>query len=261
MRAEPAGGLTEAGRGADRGQVASLTLFRFPTLYDKHWALWQMLLLRRALKRLPGVGFLRMVGTGSREGFFPWPDFGCYGLLATWPSLDHARAQVQGSAPYRAYRDHASETVSFYLRPTRSRGAWGGAAPFAPQPSGGGNPLAVLTRASIRPRHMLAFWGRTPAIRASIPRSEALRFQAGMGEVPWLNQITFTVWTDSAALRAFAHDPAGPHGAAAEAARRRGWFAEELFARFDVLACEGVWRGKAVLDDHPAMAAATGNSA
>jgi spheroidene monooxygenase len=251
MRAEPAGGLSEAAQ----GRVASLTLFRFPTLYDKHWALWQMLLLRRALNRLPGVSFMRMVGTGSREGFFPWPNFGVYGLIAAWPSLEHARAQVEESRPYRAYRAHASETVSFYLRPTRSRGAWGGRAPFAVEPAGAEGPLAVLTRATIRPRHMLAFWGRTPAIRASIPQSGGLRFQAGMGEVPWLNQITFTVWTDRAALRAFAHDPAGPHGAAAAAARTRGWFAEELFARFDVLACDGIWQGRAVLDDLPAVAA------
>ncbi len=251
MRAEPASRLSESGQ----GQVVSLTLFRFPTLYDKHWALWQMLLLRGPLKRLPGVSFMRMVGCGSREGFFPWPNFGVYGLIAAWPSLAHAREQVEGSGPYRAYRAHASEAISFYLRPTRSRGAWGGRAPFEAQPGGGEGALAVLTRAAIRPRHMLSFWGRTPAIRASIPRDGGLRFQAGMGEVPWLNQITFTVWTDPAELRAFAHDPAGPHGAAAEAARTGGWFAEELFARFDVLACDGHWQGRAVLEASPAVAA------
>ncbi len=244
MRAQPSGGLS----GEAAGRTVSLSLFRFATLYDKHWALWQMLLSRPKLKRLPGISFMRMVGHGSREGFYPWPNFGVYGVLACWPSLEHARAQVAQAPVFAAYRAHAAEAVTFYLRPTRSRGQWGGQAPFAvgaPEPLEA--PLAVLTRAAIRPRHMIAFWRRTPGIRATIPPEGGLRFKAGLGEVPWLNQITFTVWTDRAALRAFAHDPAGPHGAAAEAARRNGWFAEELFARFAVEACEGRWEGAAPL--------------
>jgi len=240
MRAQPSGRLS----GEAEGRVASLSLFRFPTLYDKHWALWQMLLSRPKLKRLPGISFMRMVGHGSREGFYPWPDFGVYGVLAGWPSLEHARAQVQSAPVFAAYRAHACESVTFYLRPTRARGLWGGDAPFAvgaPEPLEA--PLAVLTRAAIRPRHLLNFWRRTPGIRATIPPGGGLCFKAGLGEAPWFNQITFTIWTDRAALRAFAHDPAGPHGAAAEAARRNGWFAEELFARFAVEACEGQWNG------------------
>lgn len=241
MRAEPAGGLTDPGQ---QRQAISLSLFRFPTLAARHWALWQMLLARPALKRLPGVQFMKMVGSGSREGFFPWPDFGVYGVLAAWPSLDHARAQVNGADVFARYRARSCENVTLYLHAVRSRGAWAGAGPFRTQteddPSA---PLAVLTRATIHPRRALAFWSRTPAIRATIPDRSALAFQAGLGEVPWLHQITFTVWTDRAALRAFAHDPAGPHGQAAEAARRLGWFREELFARFRVAAVEGRWAG------------------
>jgi spheroidene monooxygenase len=241
MRAQPAGGLTPAD---DRRQAVSLSLFRFPTAYAKHWALWQMLLARPKLRRLPGVQFMKMVGAGSREGFFPWPNFGVYGVLAAWPSLDHARAQVNGAEVFRRYRDHASEHVTLYLHPTRSRGAWAGVAPFDVRTEDDrAAPLAVLTRATIRPARALAFWSRTPGIRAAIPDSPALALRAGLGEVPWLNQITFTVWTDRAALRAFAADPAGPHGRAAEAARRLGWFREELFARFRIAAVEGAWAG------------------
>lgn len=243
MRAEPPGRLNQAAA----TQAVSLSWFRFEGFAQKHWALWQMLLSRPKLRRLPGVGFLKMVGTGTREGFHPFPNFGVYGVLAAWPSLDHARAQVSAAAVFRRYRAHASEAFTVYLTPSRARGAWAGAAPFDPAPEAGARlPVAVLTRAAIRPAHVLDFWRRTPGIRATIPGQAHLLFQIGMGEVPWLNQITFTIWDDFEALRAFAYRD-GPHSAAIEAARADGWFAEELFARFHVAGCEGTWGGASPL--------------
>jgi hypothetical protein len=92
MRAQQA--LRESGPMAS---VASLTLFRYNRWVDRHWALWQMLLARRPLNRLPGVRFMKMVGTGSREGFYLAPNTAVWGLLAAWPSLEHAQAQVNGA--------------------------------------------------------------------------------------------------------------------------------------------------------------------
>ena len=222
--------------------VVTVSLFRFEGRVNRHWAWWQMLLSRWTLRALPGARFMRQCGSGSGEGFSPRPNFGVYGVLAAWPDMATATEQAGRSAPYRAYRARAAEHVTLYLRPTRVRGAWGGAAPFAvsAQDDGAG-PVAVLTRATIRPARALAFWRWTPAIRADIPDGPGLDLKIGLGDVPWLSQITFSVWTDREALRRFAADPAGPHAQAAQAARRDRYFSEELFARFALSAVDGAW--------------------
>jgi hypothetical protein len=54
--------------------------------------------------------------------------------------------------------------------------------------------------------------------------------------------VTFSVWRDMAAMRAFAYRGEG-HRAAIAAVRAGDWFAEELYARFAVVAAEGRWNG------------------
>jgi spheroidene monooxygenase len=99
----------------------------------------------------------------------------------------------------------------------------------------------ALTRATVKPRFALKFWGRTPGIRAEIPDQRHLLFKIGMAEIPWVNQITFTIWDDMEAMKAFAYREGGPHAGAIEAARRNGWFAEEMYARFRVVGVDGAW--------------------
>jgi spheroidene monooxygenase len=223
-------------------QTVTFSLFRFDSLYERHWALWQMLLAKPKLKRLPGVQFVKMVGAGSREGFFPIPDTSVEGVICVWPSLEHAQAQVRAAPVFAAFRRHASEAATLYLQTTRVWGRWAGGAPFeADRGPVAPGPVVALTRASIKPRHAIGFWRKTPAIRAEIPDQDHLLFKIGLAEVPWVNQITFTIWDDIEAMRAFAYRPGGPHTAAVEAVRREGWFNEELYARFRVMGVDGGW--------------------
>ena len=70
---------------------------------------------------------------------------------------------------------------------------------------------------------------------------DQLQFKIGLGEVPWLHQVTFTIWENKAAMDAFAYRQW--HGEAVQAVRAGGWFSEELFARFRVLQIDGKWEG------------------
>jgi len=70
-----------------------------------------------------------------------------------------------------------------------------------------------------------------------------VRFKIGMGEVPWLHQITFSIWPDEHAMANFARRD-GPHAQAIKAVREENWFAEELYARFEILDEIGTWEGK-----------------
>lgn len=229
-------------------QVITLSFFRFAGVSGKLWAFWQMLESRWAFGKLPGIGFHAQMGTGSREGFHPRPNLSVWAVLAVWDSLEDARAALNESRVYRRYKDHSAEHCSVYLEAVRARGQWAGVRPFAV----GGDPIptdcpsvAVLTRATIRPRNVVDFWRRVPDISSEIRAQDKLQFKVGLGEVPWLHQVTFTIWEDKAAMDAFAYRHF--HGAAIQAVRDGGWFAEELFARFRVLDAEGVWEGRAPL--------------
>jgi spheroidene monooxygenase len=223
-------------------QTVTVSLFRYDTLYQRHWALWQMLLGKPQLRRLPGVQFVKMVGAGSREGFFPIPDTSTEGVLCAWPSLEDAQQQVRSAKIYTAMRRHAAESMTLYLETTRVWGKWAGGEPFESDGSKSlAPPLVALTRASIKPKHAIDFWRKTPGIRAEIPDQAHLLFKIGLAEIPWINQITFTIWDDAEAMRAFAYRPGGPHTTAVEAVRKEGWFNEELYARFRVVGVDGSW--------------------
>lgn len=143
------------------------------------------------------------------------------------------------------------ESYTLLLRPTRWHGRWGGMEPFGPaqpqaassQVTGAPGPLAVLTRAAIRPGQLAAFWRAVPASQEGLRDQPGLLASVGLGEVPLLYQATFSVWQDAASLRAFAYQGAG-HRAAIARTRRDDWYAEELFARFAVLDTQGTWEGR-----------------
>jgi spheroidene monooxygenase len=88
--------------------------------------------------------------------------------------------------------------------------------------------------------------GGAPAVAAIDVRAAHLRL--GMAEFPGFQQITFSIWDDFEAMRAFAYRKGGPHAKAVEAVRREGWFHEELYARFRVEAVEGAWSACPQLD-------------
>jgi len=238
MRARHPASPTEQSR-----PIASLSLFRFDRWADRAWAFGQMQLARRPLRELPGVGFVKLMGAGVGEGFTPLPD-SVVAVLATWPDLATAERTTAEAPVFRRYLDRASEAFAVHLAPIAARGRWSGRAPFAVAPAAAPvpGPVAALTRATIRPRALLRFWRRAPAISARIGRDPNVLFKIGVGEVPILHQVTFSIWPDTAAMDAFAR-AGGPHAAAIRAVRAEGWFAEELYARFAVRARRGTWGG------------------
>lgn len=230
-------------------QAISISFFRFEGIADRLWAFSQMQFSRGPLKRIADIGFLKMFGTGTGEGFTPVPNFGVYALLATWPSLEVARERIEQERAFRAYRYRAAEAGTLYLRAIASRGLWDGKPPFdIDRGDRFAGPIAVLTRATLKKRHVLRFWSHTPDISQTVREQTHLLFKIGMGEVPWFQQVTFSVWDDAEAMKAFAYRSRS-HGAAIKSVRDNGWFREELYARFAILHAEGQWDGKPLLGE------------
>jgi spheroidene monooxygenase len=231
-------------KGPRVSQTVSLSFFRFAGPLARVWALAQMGFARPAMARTPGIGFWKLCGSGTGQGFTPLPNTAVYAILAAWP--DHATAvdRVTHAPVFRRYQAKAAETWSVFLTPVSARGHWSGVAPFQTGPATPGA-LAALTRATIKPRVALRFWGRVPNISAMIGSDPNVAFKIGIGEVPLLHQVTFSIWPDEAAMAGFART--GPHAAAIRAVRAEGWFSEELYARFTVLSDTGTWYGKSPL--------------
>lgn len=227
--------------------IVSLSIYRFASPGARLWALSQMLFARYGLSRVPGIGFWKLFGSGSGEGFTPIPNTAVYGVLATWPSLDAAQAQIARAPVFGRYRARAVETWTVFLTATSARGAWSGQTPFAVAESSGPGALAALTRATIRPSILWRFWQRVPSISAAIGADPKVAFKIGLGEVPWLHQVTFSIWPDAQSMAAFARRD-GPHARAIQAVRDGQWFSEELYARFRVVGAQGSWNGSDPLE-------------
>lgn len=229
-------------------QVVSFSFHRFGPVSRRLWVLGQMGAARVTLPRVPGIGFWKLLGSGSGVGFTPRPNTAVWAIMATWPDLETARRQTETAAPFRAWRKRAEETWTVFLTPVAARGEWSGEHPFVPSAPRAPGPLAALTRATVRPRVALRFWGAVPDISGMVGADPNVVFKIGLGEVPLVQQVTFSIWPDARTMSEFARTPGGPHSDAIKAVRDGGWFKEELYARFRILGDSGHWQGQSPLD-------------
>lgn len=136
----------------------------------------------------------------------------------------------------------AIESATLHLRPVASRGRWDGIDPFpASAHVAVADRVAVLTRASLRARHVRRFYAAVPAIATEVAAAGA-RWAFGFGEAPALQQGTFSLWDSAAAISAFRRDARG-HASAMRRTAEIGWYAEELFARLSVVDAVGTIDG------------------
>ncbi len=195
---------------------------------------------RLALRRIPALQFWKLCGSGTGEGFTPVPNTSVWAILTVWPDQATADAQLQSAGVFQKWRARADEHWTLHLQPTSARGTWAGQTPFRADAEYEHGPLAALTRATIKPRILPKFWGRVPDISDVIGDDPNVLFKIGIGELPWLHQVTFSVWPNTTAMADFARRD-GPHARAIRAVRDGDWFKEELYARFNIVGDTGSW--------------------
>jgi hypothetical protein len=207
------------------------------------WALSRQALERVALRRADGPSFAKLLGTGSGRTFtMRDADLHRWALLTVWDD-DGRAAAFEHSPTVRAWDARAVGRLRLSLRPLRSWGQWSGREPFRPDggifdPPTYDGPVAVLTRARVRPRSWRAFAANVPPVATALDTAQGLRLRLAIGEAPIGLQATFSVWDDAAALTAFAYGDAS-HRSVITRTRQGDWYAEELFARFAVLSTDG----------------------
>lgn len=226
-------------------QVVTLSFYRFGSFASRLWAFSMMGLARPAFARIKGIGFWKLCGSGSGEGFTPLPNTSVYAVLAVWPDMETAQNRIIDAKIFARYRAKASEDWTVFMAANSVKGAWSGQAPFTTTTDTNAGPLAALTRATLRKRSLAKFWKRVPDISSVIGQDPNVIFKIGVGEIPMLHQVTFSIWPNAAQMNNFART--GPHAEAIKAVRTEGWFNEELYARFTLISDTGTWGGTSPL--------------
>jgi hypothetical protein len=184
------------------------------------------------LGKVPGLQFIKFLGSGAENGFSIKANLGVYGILAIWDQEDDAEAFFQKNTMFAAYKAHSSSHQTVFLHNTMSHGQWSGQSPFeAVQPFDVGAPVAVITRATIRTRHLVRFWKKVPVVSRDVEQRPGLRFAVGIGELPWVQQATFSIWDSGKDMLDYAYKRQH-HQQVIRQTRELGWYKEELFARF-----------------------------
>lgn len=230
-------------------QIVAISFFRFEGVFQKLWAFSQMGFARKKLKKIKQISFFKLFGSGIGEGFTPYPNTSVYAILTVWNNLGEAENNIEEREIYENYRTHSIENWTVFLSPISSKGYWDKTNPFKPNKNEfkkKDHMLAALTRATIKPKIMLKFWSKVPAISKVIGNDKNVLFKMGLGEIPWFHQVTFSIWPNAKTMADFARKD-GPHAKAIKSVREGNWFSEELYARFEVKKAIGKWCGKSVI--------------
>lgn len=217
---------------------------------------------RRRLRNSPGLAFAKLLGTGDGRSFaLRDADLRRWVGVAAWTS-PAAAASADTNPVLAGLGAIARETWRLDLAVLASRGRWSGVAPFAPPgPAPGARPgsrgagtherpahpdpapIAVITRARLDPRRAARFHqARAPVVHDLYTGGRHPLVAMGIGELPIGLLGTFSVWATEADLASFAYHRAAHREVIARAATER-WYAEELFARFAVVASTGTLDG------------------
>jgi spheroidene monooxygenase len=223
------------------GSVAVLVLADLQA-DSRSWGWSRLVLGNKPLRPVPGLGFSKVLGSGAGGGFGLAPSGTHQGLFLAFDEEASAREFIAQSPVLEAYRSRSRELCVALLRACSSKGSWDGAAMAVTAEAPVEGPIAALTRASIRPQHALPFWRLSPPAETDLHAAAGCELAAGLGEAPLLRQATFSLWTDTAAMNAYARS--GAHQQAIHRAYSGGYFSETMFVRFVPLLLQGTWQGK-----------------
>ena len=216
-------------------QVTTLTLFSFKT--NKFWAFQQMGVAPLRLKNIEGLKFYKFLGTGGGQGFSIRPDFSKYAFLGVWEDLSFYQNCLQKHPIFKTYQEKATSQRDLILNAVKSHGKWSGQNPFKTKPgleAKGNKKAVVITRATLHWNRLFSFWKAVPAASKAIETAQGVQYYKGIGEWPFIQQATISIWDDFEAVNTFAYKDRA-HADIVKKTKQMNWYKEDLFSRFHLI--------------------------
>lgn len=212
-------------------QTIIISFFKYKGLKQQWHALGRMGRSPLLNQSVSGLTFWKPLGSGSGNGFSIWPDWSVFGLLTVFNSEDTAREFLQSDMMMQ-YTKTAIKHTHLLMHCIKASGQWSAQEPFKNSVAYDANkPIAVITRATIKPKLAFKFWRYVPSVSKSMEGYHDLIYSKGIGEFPLLMQATFSFWRSGSAMLDYAYKNQ-KHADMVKKTRELGWYSEELFSRF-----------------------------
>jgi hypothetical protein len=223
--------------------VTVLTIIRYKKRFIP-FALLAMAVFRVPLAFKKNISFYKLVGCGKNGSFDKTPDWQQWGILTVHKSGEPAKNDF-GRFIASWIRFFNCEVWTVVLQPIEGHGTWDKKEVFGPLPKQTEyeGPIAVLTRATIRISKMKSFWQHVDGVSAQMAGSPGFVSSAGIGEVPWIKQATFSVWQSKESMRQFAYTMKA-HQEVIVKTKKEKWYSEDMFVRFRIISSNGSIKGK-----------------
>jgi len=214
--------------------ITTVSFFTFKK--NKFWAFKQMGLAHYQMKNIEGLSFFKFLGTGGGGGFSLWPDFSTYAFLGVWDELEFFSSCMNENSIFLNYKEKAKSQRNLILQPIKSQGKWSGINPFIPFETIIDQNLkaVVITRATLRWNRLFSFWKSVPVASKAIESAKGIQYYKGIGEWPFIQQATVSIWDDFDAVTSFAYKDK-KHAEIITKTRQKKWYKEDLFSRFNLI--------------------------
>jgi len=218
--------------------MVSISFFNYKGFKNRWWAFQQMGRVPASLKDIKGLTFGKLLGSGGKTGFSIFPNFGLYALVCVWESESLCQDFLQNHFISLNFKKKSKEYQHIFLNSLSSHGKWDGQEPFENPKTKTNNAIAVITRAKIKLNRLWQFWRFVRPASRDMQNKEGLFFSVGIGELPFIQQATFSIWKNTEKMVEYAYK-SPQHKKVIQKTRELNWYSEELFARFEVIATEG----------------------
>ncbi len=214
--------------------ILSMALFHFPLWFNKR------------------LSFYKLMGSGKNGTFDKSPDWQQWAILtvqaaelaAGKPGERPSQRQLLGGFINGWLNFFKCESYQLLMEAIESHGYWDGKRSFGelPAKSDYEGAVAILTRATIRLNKLKYFWENVAPVANEMRVAKGFLFSAGVGEVPWIKQATFSVWQCKEDMKAFAYGMK-VHTEVIQKTRKQNWYSEDMFTRFRIVNTSGTLRG------------------
>ena len=180
-----------------------------------------------------GLKFIKLLGTGSKDGFSVIPDFSSYIMITSWENHINRKKFIDENELFNEIINNSSKRIEIKIDPYNYIGSWNGINPFKNKSSYKKGKIVVLTRARVRLNKLVNFFVNTSLAAKSINSKKGAEYYKGVGELPIIEQATISIWKSEQSMKDYAYSDKN-HLKIINKARKNKWYSEELFVRSNI---------------------------